>query len=175
MKLDRYALRLLCSALCLALLGISCGEEEVPQVGDALVSLSLPDCDGQMHDLRSLCERQAGWVFAFAAWCPPCRRFAEGAEDLYQTYEPRGLGAFFLITETESFEPPDASSCSAIRERYGLTMPVLYDGQGQFQEIYGVPPNDINIVTGESCKIVLKEQYSSEQVQPELELVLPVR
>ena len=53
MKLDRYALRLLCSALCLALLGISCGEEEVPQVGDALVSLSLPAW--RSHNERKSC------------------------------------------------------------------------------------------------------------------------
>ena len=36
--------------------------------GSTIPALSLPDCEGVMHDVHDLCKRKAGWFFIYAGY-----------------------------------------------------------------------------------------------------------
>lgn len=127
-------------------------------IGDRIPSFSLPDCDGTLHDLQSLCG-QPGFVFEFAAWCPPCRQFAREFNAFWGQF-PEAAG-FVIVSATENFGPPDAASCRAIRDQYALPVPVLYDAEGRFAATFGVPQNDMAFVTGPDGTLQFKAHYSS--------------
>jgi len=117
-------------------------------VGQLIPEVTLLDCDGNPVSTRSLCEHDVGWIFEYAGWCPPCQVFATGVEGIYQRGLERGdLRALFIISELVDFSPPDAAACARIRERFGLTMPVLIDPDGVFRARFEVAASDVNIVT----------------------------
>jgi thiol-disulfide isomerase/thioredoxin len=138
---------------------------EGPDEGSLIPNVTFLDCDGNEHNLQDLCGYSAGWVFEYAAWCPPCQRFAPSVNAIYERHREAGLGAFFIISETENFEAPDAEYCAATRRALGLTMPVLYDRDGAFQRALRVNANDVNVVTGRGGLIQWKAQYSSDDAE----------
>ncbi len=141
--------------------------------GDVAPDVVLMDCDGNPHSVRDLCANKVGWIFEFAAWCPPCRTFARGFESLMADFEGEDLGVLFVISSDEGFSAPDANDCSAIRDAYGITSaPVLYDANGALQREFGVPANDINIIMSEGNVIEFKRQYSARDVPGELRRLL---
>ncbi|MCB9535349.1 MAG: TlpA family protein disulfide reductase [Myxococcales bacterium] len=127
-----------------------------------LPSLTLMDCDGTPHDLRDLCGSDAAWIFEFAAWCPPCRSFARNMNARLADYADEDLAVYLVISADANFGAPDAADCRAIREQYGLQIPVLYDPNGDFQRVFGVPDNDVHVVLDGDGTITLKEHYASE-------------
>lgn len=38
------------------------------QEGQLLQDVALSDCDGNVHHLNDLCQRQASWIYLFAGW-----------------------------------------------------------------------------------------------------------
>jgi|JI10StandDraft_1071094.scaffolds.fasta_scaffold88919_3 peroxiredoxin len=131
-----------------------------PDVGDVIPSLILPDCDGTPHDLQSLCG-QVGFFFEFAAWCPPCRRFASQFEDFWAEF-PQAQG-FVVLSADENFAAPDADDCRRIRDQYDLPVTVLYDPEGQLARVFDVPTNDMAFVTARDGTLRFKRQYSTTE------------
>jgi peroxiredoxin len=168
--------------------GLDAGEPDLPpslcppqgpfgaRVGDTIPDVSFPDCDGQMHSLHELCEHQVGWIFEFAAWCPPCRAFARTINALYLSFDREEVGAFVIISQNNNFGAPNAAFCQDIKRQYNLTdIPVLYDPDGRLQRMLDVPSNDINILTRQGGEIFFKRQYSSPQVEGAIEDELETR
>lgn len=38
------------------------------ELGATIPDLELPDCDGNLHRVHDLCDREAAWIFSFAPW-----------------------------------------------------------------------------------------------------------
>ena len=149
--------------------GMCASGAQGPNLGQIAPDITLMDCDGNPHSLHELCAYEVAWIFEFAAWCPPCRRFIPEAEAVYQRFAPQGLGAWVVISEAGDFSDPDAELCREVRDQNGLSMTVLFDPEGELQRAFAVPSNDINILLGEGGEITFKDQYASDEIEGVLE------
>lgn len=148
-----------------------------PGAGDVAEDLVLLDCDGNEHSLHELCERDVVWLFELADWCPPCRAFAgSDANRIYDRFADPAAGVSFeawtVISEDSGFAPADAEDCAAIRDRYGLRMPVLYDPTGAFQDAFDVPANEVHVVLRRGAVIDWKGRYAGDEVESRIEAVI---
>jgi len=143
-------------------------------VGDIAPDVVLLDCDDNevsLHD--ALCEAEVGWVFEYAEWCPPCRSFArDDVENLWQRYRDQGLQALVVVSADASYDAPTAELCAEVKERYGLTMPVLYDPTGALQSGLDVPSNAVDVVFSPGVQIAWKGRYDSADVDGQIAAVL---
>ena len=142
-------------------------------VGDVSPDITLLDCDGNPHSLHSLCERDVVWLFEFADWCPPCRAFAmTQANTVYDTNlaaHPGEFEGWMVISETSSFGRPTAATCAAVRDRYGVHMPVLIDPDGLLQTALGVAPNEIHVVLEQGARIRWIGHYAGDEVAAQID------
>lgn len=142
--------------------------------GETAPDVVLRDCDGIEHSLHDLCERDAVWLFEYADWCPPCRSFASSsANRIYDRFAGDGLGAWMVISADASFDSPDATDCAEIRDRYGISMPVLIDPDGVLQRTFGVASNEVHIVLSRGARIEWIGHYAGDEVESRIESVLP--
>jgi len=142
-------------------------------VNDLAADFTLMDCDGAPHTLHELCDRQAVWLFEFADWCPPCRSFARSEVNrIYERFEGESFAAYFVISEDDGFGEPSAETCAEIRDRYGLTMPVLFDPGTTFEDTLGVASNEVNVVLREGGVIAWKGRYAADRAEGTIEAVL---
>ena len=139
------------------------------EAGDVAADVTLLDCDGVEHSLHDLCEHEVSWVFEFTDWCPPCRAFAGRADDVYAAYEGEDFGAWFVISENDSFGPPTAELCAEIRDRYGLPMTVLYDPEQRFSDALDAPTNDFHLVMKRGNVIEWTGHYADSQIEDQLD------
>lgn len=144
-----------------------------PDAGDVAQELVLMDCDGVEHSLHSLCDREVTWIFELADWCPPCRSFArDDANRIYDRFVAEHGDAFagwMIVSEDMGFDPADAADCAAIRERYGIHMPVLIDPTGAFQDQLDVASNEVHVVLTEGAVIDWKGHYAGDRVEGRIE------
>lgn len=143
--------------------------------GEIAEDLVLMDCDGVAHSLHDLCERDVVWLFEMADWCPPCRAFADGdANRIYDrfTSESASFEGWMVISEDSAFAPADADDCAAVRDRYGIHMPVLYDPAGAFQAAFGVPSNEVHVVLRRGAVIDWIGHYAGDEVESRIESAL---
>jgi len=135
--------------------------------GEVAPDVTLFDCEGNevsLHD--TLCEATVGWVFVFAEWCPPCRSFArDDVESIWQTYREQGLAGAVVITADASYDAPTAELCAAVRDRYGLTLPVLFDPTGALPSGLDVAPNAVNVLFTEGVRVEWKGRYQESEVE----------
>lgn len=142
-------------------------------VNDVAADFTLMDCDGEPRTLHELCDRQAVWLFEFADWCPPCRSFArDEVNRIYERFAGESFAAYFVISEDDGFGEPSAATCAEIRERYDLTMPVLFDPGRTFEDTLGVASNEVNVVLREGGVIAWKGRYAADRAEPTIEAVL---
>lgn len=130
-------------------------------VGEVAPDLELPDCEGTPHRLHATCGEPL-WIFEFAGWCPPCRQFAAGLEARAQAALASGVQVWMIVSANDDFGRPDAAVCRRYREQYGLTFPVLYDAQGQFQQRLRTAQNAVNVVIDAEGVITFHRQFASD-------------
>lgn len=130
-------------------------------IGDIPEDVTLLDCDGNEHSLRGLCAEQAAWVFIYTGWCPPCQENARIANDFAAEFAAEGFASYFVISQTQTFDEPDADYCAGIRDQFGLTMPVLFDPDHAMPAAVGTPYFDIDIVLGADNELLFAKQHAS--------------
>ena len=134
--------------------------------GEIAEDLVLMDCDGVGHSLHELCDRDAVWLFEMADWCPPCRDFADGeANRIYSRFASESFAAWMIVSEDAALTAADAADCAAVRDRYGIEMPVLYDPTGAFQTAFGVPSNEVHVVLRRGAVIDWVGHYAGDEVE----------
>ncbi len=96
------------------------------------------------------------------------------AEQRYQQYKNQGFETFFYVAETNSGQTPDANYCKAIRDQYGLTMPVLYGPLSALGSI-GISgaPNDWNVLIDKGGQLLYRKKGGGQstvtsQIEAEL-------
>jgi len=77
-----------------------------------------------------------------------------------------------IVAENDQRNRPSAAFCSSIRQQYGLTMPVLYDRDGDYVRALGVAPNHFHWVLGRENMIRFKRQYDDTGWRPVLDAEL---
>lgn len=96
-------------------------------------------------------------------WCAPCKEEAAAAEELFQTYNRLGYMAITVLFENNEGRPPTASNLTGWAESFGLTFPVLEDGEKETWELYndtgGLP---LNLIIDRDFIIRYKEPGYSE-------------
>lgn len=134
--------------------------------------ITLYDCDGNPVALHSLCDTEISYVYTYAHWCPNCISFATNkANDFYAEYR-ESVGDFemyFVITQTERSEQPDAAFCQRVRDQYGLTMPVLYDRDGVTNSVLGMRVNTADLVMRRGGLIVVNGPWAEFTVRTAIE------
>ena len=136
------------------------------EVGDVAADAVLFDCDGNEVRLHELCEADVAWIFEFADWCPPCRSFArDDVERIWTTYDPMGVDGYFVISADGDFGAPDQALCNEIRDRYSLSMPVLFDPTGELQTALGINANAWNVLLRPGGVIDWKGKYAESMVE----------
>ena len=97
------------------------------------------------------------------------------AEQVYQTYRAQGgndFEAWIIVTQTNTFGAPNANHCRSVRSQYGLTMPVLYDPNGDWVRMMGISTNHYNIVLGPENRIEYKNQSDDFTWRPIIQQLL---
>lgn len=95
-------------------------------------NLELPDCDGNMVSLDSICGAAASWIFLSHMWCPHCQATAAQAEAIAQKYAGKNLAIVNVVIQNASYSAPTASDCTSWRTTYGSPNVVtLYDPTGK--------------------------------------------
>jgi len=77
----------------------------------------------------------------------------------------------FIIYQDQSGGLPTADYCAQVRDQIGLTMPVLYDGDGSFAAAYNVIGSELNVITDEGGSITYWG-YGDFTVEDELRTAL---
>ncbi len=142
--------------------------------GDVAADAVLFDCDGNEVALHTLCDAEVSWVFEFADWCPPCRGFArDDVQRIWAEYSARGVEGYFVVSADGSFNAPTQSLCNEVRDRYGLTMPVLFDPTGALQTALGINATAWNSLVQNGMVIDWKGKYAEAEVEGELASRVP--
>jgi len=68
----------------------------------------------------------------WASWCIPCENEAPALQKSYETYKSRGL--VVLGVDAQDFR----ADAKRFARRYGVTYPIVYDGQGSTLGTWGV-------------------------------------
>jgi peroxiredoxin len=122
---------------------------------------TLQTCDGETVSIHELCGNPASLIIGYAGWCPPCNSNAPLWQTGYASRADSGLGAYFVINQNTSAAVPDATYCAGTRDRFGLTMPVLFDPTGRFHSTLGMAANDSSIVIDSDFEVIATGQYRS--------------
>jgi peroxiredoxin len=96
-------------------------------VGDIVPDVRLPDQFGAEVSL---------WQFfgnvivldVSTIWCLPCQALAEGTQETQDTYGAQGFTYVTVLQENNYFEPPTIDDLNLWVTEYGLSTPVLSDG-----------------------------------------------
>lgn len=141
--------------------------------GEIAADVTLYDCEGNEVRLHELCDAQVSWLFEFADWCPPCRSFARSdLQDVWTTYSAMGVQAYMVVSEDADFAIADAADCAEIRDRYSLTMPVLFDPTGAVQTALDIDSNATNVIFDRGMRIRWKDKYAEDEVAGQLAAAL---
>ncbi|TNF35692.1 MAG: redoxin domain-containing protein [Deltaproteobacteria bacterium] len=133
-------------------------------VGDVLADLTLYDCDGSPHRIADLCGRPASILTTFAGWCPVCRGDAAHANADYAGFKAKSpdFEWFFVITAADGANALNPAYCAAIRDDYGLTMPVLLDADGVFPGHIGVTSTNAWTVALDADGVIMAKDHYDE-------------
>jgi thiol-disulfide isomerase/thioredoxin len=109
------------------------GAAALPHAGFLAPGFSLPTAQGNLVSLTDLRGRPVIVNF-WATWCPPCREEMPALQEVYAAYRDQGL-EILAVNATNQDDPAEISPFS---KRYGLTIPVLLDMQGDVASHYQI-------------------------------------
>ncbi len=93
------------------------------QTGTDLPALTLPDLDGQPHELQELAKGKVAVLVYWSVSCPLCRQQMPDFMKLYK----RLAGNPFVMVLINGDGPAMVPAARAYAQRYGMPAPVLLD------------------------------------------------
>ena len=107
----------------------SCRKDPGPQVGDLAPGFTLPDLEGQLHELADLSGRVVVLNY-WATWCPPCVDEMPSLQKLHEALGAKGLSVV-AVSVDERFE-----DIGRFVETFELTFTILHDPSGRIERRY---------------------------------------
>jgi peroxiredoxin len=158
-------------AACLATSAIGAegsGQERAEAAGRGLVGAPGPrikvhTIDGGTIDLGSLYGKQAVYLKFWATWCVPCREQMPHFEHVYETAGPD----LAVIAVNAAFND-SVDEIRQYRKRLGITMPIVFDEDGQLAEAFNLRVTPQHIVIGRDGRI----QYVGHLADAQLDAAL---
>jgi cytochrome c biogenesis protein CcmG, thiol:disulfide interchange protein DsbE len=127
---------------------------------------SLPTLDGPGKSSLAAYKGKVVVLNYWASWCDPCRSEAPLLQRWQTTLEKRG-GTVLGIDVLDV-----AGDARAFVRKYGLTYPILRDGDGSSQTAYGILAYPESFVIGRNGRIaaaqrgVVNDQFMRQKVLP---------
>ena len=150
----RSALRLAALA-CLA----GCAPPRVPQIGQPLPEVALPDLEGRIVRLSDF-RGKVVIVNFWASWCPPCLAEMPSLEKLYRALNAKGLEVVAISVDE------DPSVIRAYRRDLGVTFPVLHDKGARVSHAFQTFKYPETYVVDRDGKLVMKMIGAVDWVEP---------
>jgi peroxiredoxin len=101
------------------------------EIGAVAPDFTLKTLDGSTVSLSQF-RGKVVFLNFWASWCPPCRAEMPSMERLHEVFADRGL--VMLAVNVEQ----DQRSVQGFLDKHPHTFPVLFDPEGQAQDLYQV-------------------------------------
>lgn len=142
------------------------------QLGDLAPSFSLTRAGGGEYSLQQDISERPGWrfvIFFRGSWCPVCNEELQDIQDSLSYFEDKGIHFTALSTDSQQ-------NLDEMREKHGLTFPVLAGATEDILKQYGVyyhgedSPYEDHGIHGEPAYYLLDEEgkvmYQQQQTSP---------
>ncbi|HVM72896.1 MAG TPA: redoxin domain-containing protein [Anaerolineales bacterium] len=109
------------------------GQIPAPQVGFAAPAFTLAEQNGQsvsLSDTRGKVVILNYW----ASWCPPCRAEMPAIQQVYQSYQARGL----IVLAINASNQDRLAAMQAFLGSFAHSYPILLDTNGEAGRLYAV-------------------------------------
>ncbi|MDP4597240.1 MAG: TlpA family protein disulfide reductase [Pseudomonadales bacterium] len=129
-KQSQHGARLLCAALCTAVLALPAMADAIPVFG-AAPDFTLPRAAG--GNLR-LAEQRGDVIMLnfWASWCGPCRQELPALAELHNRFGPAGFKVLGINVDAQP------EKAQRILQELNLPFPILYDSAGAVSATYRV-------------------------------------
>jgi thiol-disulfide isomerase/thioredoxin len=117
-------------------------------IGTPAPPLVLKTIDGDTIDLGSLYGKRAVYLKFWATWCTPCRQQMPHFEHVYETAGPD----LAVIAIDVGFNDT-VDAIRAYRKKLGITMPIVFDGDGQIGAALHLRVTPQHIVIGRDGRV----------------------
>ena len=132
-------------------------------VGSRAPKLTLTTIDGQTIDLEALYGKKAVYLKFWATWCVPCR---QQMPHLEHTFETAGPDLAVIAIDVGFGDSIDA--VRALRQQIGLTMPIVFDRDGQLGAAFNLRVTPQHVVIGRDGRIQYIGHLADEQLDAAL-------
>ncbi len=95
--------------------------------------ISLPDQDGDLHQLSSLRGRVVLLNF-WASWCTPCKAEMPALEKIFQKYKSQGFQIFSINATNQD----NRQAAIDLARSLGISFQILFDENGTAADLYGL-------------------------------------
>ncbi len=146
----------------------STGQQRAEAVGRGIVGAPAPrmvvkTIDGDTIDLGALYGKRAVYLKFWATWCTPCREQMPHFERVYESAGP-GLAVIAVdVGFNDSIE-----EIQRYRKQLGITMPIVFDSDGQLGAAFNLRVTPQHIVIGRNGRI----QYVGHLADAQLDAAL---
>jgi thiol-disulfide isomerase/thioredoxin len=98
--------------------------------GDVIQNIDFVSADGSAFDFKQIYQNPLSEVLLLttsAEWCSACIKEQPKLEELYQTYQDRGLEVLVSLFQDANFEPATQQIAQRWRDKYELSFHVVAD------------------------------------------------
>jgi cytochrome c biogenesis protein CcmG/thiol:disulfide interchange protein DsbE len=167
--MQAMAVSLVLALLALLIWRLAAGGAHNLKAKESVPGFSLPRLDSPGHlSLASLRGRAVVLNF-WASWCDPCKQEASLLEKAWGRWRSRDV--VFVGIDQEDLK----SDARHFLDRYGVTYPNVYDGQGKLEDPYGLTGRPETYFVGRSGDLtdhVIGRLASSKQIDTAIEKAL---
>ena len=132
-------------------------------IGSPAPRIVLETIDGETIDLGSLYGKKAVYLKFWATWCVPCRQQMPHFEHAYET-----AGADLAVIAVDVGFNDSVEEIRKYRKQLGITMPIVFDGDGQVGAAFHLRVTPQHIVIGRDGRI----RYVGHLADQELDAAL---
>lgn len=138
-------------ALCAMLVSASCHQVGgAPAPGSPAPDFTLKDLTGTAVKLSDLKGKVVLINFS-TTWCPHCRHAVPTLNKVASAYKGKEFALYSIhIQESQK-------KVSSFAEKYGVSYPILIDGDGSVAQAYGVRGIPSRTIVGKDGKIVCRD------------------
>jgi peroxiredoxin len=129
------------------------GQQRAEAAGRGIIGAPAPRAvvktiDGDTIDLGALYGKKAVYLKFWATWCTPCREQMPHFENVYESAGPDLAVIAVNVGFNDSIE-----EIQRFRKQHGITMPIVFDGDGQLAAAFNLRVTPQHIVIGRNGRI----------------------